>query len=88
MAFDLPHAPNDAQLLYEYLGHRLEEGVGAATAAEVLAELHAYSSQLANLRAKIQEAEESLARGEAAPLDVDALLAKVRGRLEGDVAKS
>lgn len=80
MSTDFPQLPTDAQLLYEYLGHRIEQGPVDIPAAEVLAELGDYGAQLKRLRELVSEAEASLASGKAKPLDVEALLERVRRR--------
>jgi hypothetical protein len=82
MSTDLPPLPSDAQLLYEYLGQRVDEH---RSAREVLDALQAYSAQLGRLREMIREAEESLSQGLAKELDVSSLLDRVRQRvpLEG-----
>jgi hypothetical protein len=80
MSTDFPQLPTDAQLLYEYLGQRIEQGPVNLPAAEVVAELGDYGAQLKKLREMVSEAESSLADGKAKPLDVDALLDRVRNR--------
>lgn len=82
MSTDFPQLPTDAQLLYEYLGNRLEQGRVDLPAADVVAELGNYSDQLNRLRAMVGEAEASLANGKAKPLDVEALLERVRRRID------
>jgi hypothetical protein len=89
MPTDLPQLPSDAQLLYEYLGKRIESGDEHRPAIEVIAELNAYRQQLERLRSMVAEAEESLAQGRVRELDVEALLDRVRRRIpsRGDGAE-
>ena len=81
MAADSSYLPTDAQLLYDYLGRMIERGAAQQPAAELIAELSDYSNQLEKLRHMVSEAEESLARGEGRPIDLDALMQRVRRRL-------
>lgn len=82
MSTDSPQLPTDAQLLYEYLGNRIEQGHVDLPVADVVAELGNYGDQLNRLRAMIGEAEASLANGKAKPLDVEALLERLRRRID------
>jgi hypothetical protein len=81
MSTDLPNLPTDAQLLYDYLGARLSTSTAAPSGVEVLADLAAYQSQLDRLRAMVREGEASLDAGEGRELDVEALLERVRRRI-------
>lgn len=80
MSTDFPQLPTDAQLLHDYLGRRIEDDAVELSAAEVVAELGDYGAQLQRLRKMVSEAEASLAAGQAKPLDVEALLERVRRR--------
>ena len=66
----------DAELVYEYFGRFLAKGGRKEPVDRVLAELAAYYRELEQVRALIREAEESSARGESGPLDLDALFAR------------
>jgi hypothetical protein len=72
----------DAELVYQYFGKLLANGGRDKPVDWVLAELAAYYRELERMRAMIREAEESSARGESKPLDLDALFARVDKRLE------
>lgn len=65
---------------HQFIGKRLETGV-AITPDEALEEFRRYREELERLREMIRAAEESIARGEAKPLDADALIRRVRERL-------
>ncbi len=81
MATDMPHTPSDVQLLHDYLGKQLHGAGDHLSLDEALAGFQEYYRQLGHLRAKVREAEVSLARGEGQPLDVDAVITRVRSRL-------
>jgi hypothetical protein len=66
----------DAELVYQYFGKLLAKGGRDEPVDRVLAELAEYYRELQQVRALIREAEESSARGESGPLDLDALLAR------------
>jgi hypothetical protein len=80
MSTDFPYLPTDAQLLHDYLGRRIEDDAVDLSAAEIVAELSDYGAQLHQLRKMVSEADASLDAGLAKPLDVEALLARVRQR--------
>ena len=80
MATDIPHVPNDVELLHTYLGQRLELGVDLSLDA-ALSGFQDYYRQLRDLRGKVRQAEDSLARGEGRLLDVEAVIGRVRERL-------
>jgi len=83
MATDAPSATlTDAELVYQYFGKLLAKGGREKPVDWVLAELTEYYRELEQVRALIREAEESSARGESKPLDLDALFARVDKRLE------
>jgi len=84
MSTDFTPLPTDAQLLYEYLGNRIEQGPVNLPAAEVVAELSDFSAQLQRLRELVSKAESSLTNGQAKPLDVQALLDRVRKRASSE----
>jgi hypothetical protein len=72
----------DAELVHQYLGKLLAKGGRDKPVDWLLAEAAAYDDELQRLRAMLREAEESSARGESKPLDLDALFARVDKRLE------
>jgi hypothetical protein len=76
MATDSSAPQTDAELLYQYLGRRLENGGREASIEELLAEFAEYRRELEEVRAKVREALESSARGESGPLDLEALFAR------------
>jgi len=80
MATDNPSNPTEAESLYQYLGERIANGGRDLSAADLIADFDEYCQQLQALRAKLGEAEDSLDRGEAGPLDLNALLQRVEQR--------
>ena len=72
----------DAELVYHYFGKLLAKGGRDEPVERLLAELAEYYRELQHVRALIREAEESSARGESGPLDLDALFSRVDKRLE------
>lgn len=81
MATELPYTPTDVQLLHGYLGKRLESAGGCVSLDDALTGFQAYYCQLRNLRNKVRQAESSLDQGQGKPLDVDAVVERVRMRL-------
>jgi hypothetical protein len=81
MATDSTTPFTDAELFYQYLGRRLDDGGREASIAELLAEFAEYRRELEEVRAKIREAEGASARGESGPLDLDALFARADKQL-------
>jgi hypothetical protein len=81
MSTELPNAYSDVQLLHDYLGKALAGDSAGLTLHEALTGFQEYYMQRRELRAKVQEAEHSLARGEGRPLDVVGVIARVRRRL-------
>ncbi len=84
MATELPHEPNDVQLLHEYLGKRLNNGGAEATLDETLADFREYKRQLSELKSKLSEAEQDVAAGRTSPVDAASTKAAVRERLAQD----
>lgn len=76
--------PTDAHLLYEYLGRRIADNSADASAAEILADLNAYSDQIARLRAMVHEAQQSVANGEARSIDAVQFIAALRNRIDSE----
>ena len=72
----------DAELVYQYLGKLMAKGGRDKPVDRLLAEAAAYYRELQQVRAMICEAEESSARGESKPLDLDALFARADKRLK------
>jgi hypothetical protein len=84
MSADSPQLPSDAQLLYEYLGRRIDRGADGDAGQDVVADLAAYQEQLDRLRTMVREAEASLDAGEGRELDVEALLKRVHARIAAE----
>ncbi|NOY28855.1 MAG: hypothetical protein GXP28_01390 [Planctomycetes bacterium] len=80
MATDNPSNLTEAESLYLYLGEKIANGGRDSSAVDLLANFEEYYRQLQDLRAKIAEAEESSARGESAPLDVEDVIRRGRER--------
>jgi hypothetical protein len=82
MATDNSPTFTEIELLHGYLGARLNNGGRNEPVDKVLADFAEYRRQLEELRASLREAEAQCDRGEARPLDLDALFARVDKRLE------
>jgi hypothetical protein len=63
-----------------FLDERFVGGSGDATLEDALAEFRAYQSDLERLKQKLKPSIEQANRGEAQPLDLDAVLQRVRER--------
>ena len=74
----------DAELLLNFLSARIEGGGREAPVDQLMSEFAEYRRELNDLRSKLREAEESSARGESGPLDLEALFARVDKRLENE----
>lgn len=81
MATDSTVSRSDAELLRDYLDERIDREDPDLSLDDALAGFQAYHRQLQDLRAKVRQAEDSLARGEGRPLDVEAIIGRVRKRL-------
>ena len=81
MASGIPNVPSDVQLLHDYLGRQLAGGEQDLSLDQALLGFQEYYRQLRELRSKVRQAEDSLARCEGRPLDVDAVISRVRKRL-------
>ena len=81
MATDSPQTPTDVELLRDYLGERIDHEGRDLSLDEALSGFQEYHRQLQDLRAKVRQAEDSLARGEGRPLDVEAVIGRLRKRL-------
>jgi hypothetical protein len=71
----------EAELLYNYLGMRLNNGARKESIAHLLAEFAEYRRELEEFRATLREAEAQSARGETGPLDVEDIIRRGRARL-------
>jgi hypothetical protein len=80
MSIDIP-PPSDVELLHSYLGKQLEGSNELPSLDDALAGFQTYYRQLHELRVKVHQAEASLNQGKGAPLDVDAVIERVRKRL-------
>jgi len=74
----------DAELLYQYFGKLLANGAREEPVDRLLAELTEYYRELQEVRALIREAEESSARGESGPLDLDDVIRRGRERMAAE----
>jgi hypothetical protein len=81
MTTDMPHVPSEVELLHNYLGQRIKDNGDSLSLDAALSGFQEYYSQLRNMRSKVRQAMDSLERGEGRPLDVDALIGRVRKRL-------
>jgi hypothetical protein len=81
MATDASNAHSDTQLLHDYLGKQLDGNSPVIPLDEALKGFQEYYRQLNEVRSKVRQAEISLAEGRGKPLDVDALITRVRKRL-------
>ena len=81
MATDMPNVPTEVELLHSYLGQRLQDDGGNLSLDAAFSGFQDYYRQLRNLRSKVRKAEDSLARGQGRPLDVEAAIGRVRKRL-------
>ncbi len=84
MATDSSLPQTDVELLYQYLGRRLENGGREASIEAILAEFAEYRRELEEVRAKVREAIESSARGESGPLDLEDVIQRGRERLAAE----
>ena len=84
MATDSSTSLTDAELLYQYLGRRLANGGRKEPVEQLLAEFAEYRCELEKARAMIREAEESSARGESGPLDLEDVIRRGRERLAAE----
>ncbi|MEX2315741.1 MAG: hypothetical protein WD669_01225 [Pirellulales bacterium] len=80
MATDLSTLLTDSELLYQYLGKRLANGGRQEPIERLLAEFAEYRRELERARAMLREAEAQCDRGEAKPLDLEALFERADRR--------
>ena len=72
--------PADYGLFTEFMEHRFRNG-SEPTIEEGVQAFREYQRQLADLRAKVREAQEQVARGEYGPFDEEEIIAEVRREL-------
>jgi len=70
---------SDIQAFYEFLGRRMDDP--AITPEQSVLEFRAYQEELERAQAELRESHDEFVQGRAGPLDVDALMERVRGRL-------
>lgn len=69
---------------YEFLGRRLASGADGLTPEESVREFQVYQEELNRFVNETQLAAAQSQRGEAKPLDVDAVMQRVTNRLENE----
>lgn len=69
-----------AELLYHYLGRRLAQGEHEHSIDSLVSEFELYCQELDSLRSLIQEAEESSARGQSYPVELQDVIRRGRER--------
>ena len=74
-------AQDELRLFHDFLGRRIENGGPNLTPEESVREFRIYQEELARFRQTIATSREQATRGEAKPLDVDALMERVNKRL-------
>ena len=74
----------DAELVHQYLGKLLANGWRHEPVARLLNELAEYYRELERARSLIRVAEESSARGESGPLDVEDVIRRGRERMAAE----
>ena len=81
MATNVSTQMTEAELLHFYLGMRLEKGGRKEPVEKLLADFGEYRRELEEFRATLREAEAQCDRGEARPLDLDALFERAHSRI-------
>jgi hypothetical protein len=76
-----PHGFTDVELIYQYFGKRLANAGRKEPVDRHLAELAEYCVKLEQVRTLVREAEESSARGESGPLDLEDVIQRGRERM-------
>jgi hypothetical protein len=84
MATDVSMPWTEAELLHQYLGKRLRNGGRNEPVDRLLAEFAEYRQELDRVRALLRVAEESSARGESGPLDLEDIIRRGRERLAAE----
>lgn len=72
--------PPDFQEFTHFVEHKFHNDAEPTLEASIQA-FREYQRQLADLRAKVQEAREQVARGEYGPFDVEEIIREVRSEL-------
>lgn len=70
---------SELRSFHEFLIRRIEDP--ALTPEQSVQEFRAYQEELQRAQAELRESHEEFVRGKANPLDVDALMERVRSRL-------
>jgi hypothetical protein len=70
---------SEIQAFFEFLGGRIDDP--AITPERSVQEFRAYQEELRRAHAELRESHDEFRRGKAKPLDVDALMERVRSRL-------
>lgn len=78
---------DELRLFHDFLGRRIQNGGASITPEESVREFRIYQDELARFRQTIAASRAQAARGEAKPLDVDALMERVNKRLAAQNAK-
>jgi hypothetical protein len=84
MATASSNALTDAELVYQELGKLLANGGREKSVDWLLSELAEYYRQLQQVRALLRKAEESSARGESKPFDVEDIIRRGRERMKSE----
>ena len=79
MATDVPH--EELVDFYHFLGQRLENGETDVTPEQSVREFRLYQQELRRFIEQTQSGIAESERGESKPLDIDALMQRVRARL-------
>jgi hypothetical protein len=74
----------DTELVHQYLGKLIANGGRDKPVKWLLSEGAAYYRELQKLRAMLREAEESSARGESGPFDVEDIIRRGRERMAAE----
>jgi hypothetical protein len=72
---------SDRDAFSAFIDQRFVTGEAGVTLEEALAAFRAYQRDLERLRAKLRPAIEQADRGESRPLDLDAVMSRIRDRL-------
>ena len=81
MATDSSTPYTDAELLFQFLGRRLDNGGRNEPVDHLLSEFAEYRRELEQARAMVREAIESSERGQSGPLDVQDVIRRGRERM-------
>ena len=76
---------SEIQAFYDFLGRRVSHGP-AITPEESVREFRAYQQELKRAQSELRDSHEEFMQGKAKPLDVNALMDRVRSRLAGEGA--